>query len=160
MKMQWTLIFALVFALITAVFAVINVGPVQVNYLFGSADIPLILVILGSTLLGGLITGLFGIIRQYRLQRRIKFLEAELASLEPHHDLTEAKHHKEISSAYISDIDSKKDIPSSSSTSTDHADPSKVSSNSSSSSGSDSSPSSSSDSRPSSSSDSGSSSSD
>jgi lipopolysaccharide assembly protein A len=153
MKMQWTLIFALVFALITAVFAVINVGPVQVNYLFGSADIPLILVILGSTLLGGLITGLFGIIRQYRLQRRIKFLEAEIASFEPHHDLTEAKHHKEVSGAYIHNIDSKKDTPSSSSsTSTDHADPSNVSSSS----GSDSS----SDSGTSSSSDSGSSSSD
>jgi lipopolysaccharide assembly protein A len=77
-KTQWTLISALIFALITAIFAVINVAPVQVNYLFGSAQIPLILVILSSTLLGGLIVGLFGIIRQYKLQRRIRQLEAEL----------------------------------------------------------------------------------
>jgi lipopolysaccharide assembly protein A len=77
-KTQWTLISALLFALITAIFAVINVAPVQVNYLFGSAQIPLILVILSSTLLGGLIVGLFGIIRQYKLQRRIRQLEADL----------------------------------------------------------------------------------
>jgi putative membrane protein len=78
MRVQWTLILALLFALITAIFAVVNVEAVPVNFLFSNPEIPLILVILGSTLLGGLIVGLFGIIRQYRLQKKIKELEKEL----------------------------------------------------------------------------------
>jgi lipopolysaccharide assembly protein A len=78
MKMQWILICALLFALITAVFAVINVEPVQVNFLFAQTNTPLILVILTSTLLGGLIVGMFGIIRQYKLQRRVRGLEKQL----------------------------------------------------------------------------------
>lgn len=78
MKMQWILISALVFALITAVFAVVNVEPVQVNFMFVTTSTPLILVILTSTLLGGLIVGLFGMVRQYKLQRKVKQLEKQL----------------------------------------------------------------------------------
>jgi uncharacterized integral membrane protein len=81
MKIQWTLIFALAFALLTAIFAVINVEPVRVNFLFAETNTPLILVILTSTLLGGLIVGLFGIIRQYRQQRKIRGLERRLQEL-------------------------------------------------------------------------------
>jgi uncharacterized integral membrane protein len=80
--MQWTLICALIFALLTAVFAVVNVEPVRVNFAFAETTTPLILVILSSTLLGGLIVGLFGIIRQYRLQRRIRGLERRIQELE------------------------------------------------------------------------------
>ncbi|GAA0133827.1 hypothetical protein YSY43_06670 [Paenibacillus sp. YSY-4.3] len=82
MKIQWSLILALVFALITAVFAVINVEPVQVNLLFNSVHIPLILLILGSTLLGGIIVGSFGIYRGYRLQKEVKILSAKLAQIQ------------------------------------------------------------------------------
>lgn len=82
MKMQWSLIFALIFALITAVFAVTNVSPVQVNLLFGSFSLPLILLILGSTLLGGLIVGSFGIYWGYRLQREVKSLNAKLVHIQ------------------------------------------------------------------------------
>ncbi|MGG1600443.1 LapA family protein [Paenibacillus naphthalenovorans] len=79
MKAQWFLMFILIFALITAVFAVINVEPVQVNFLFTQADIPLILVIIGSTFLGGLIALFIGFMRQFKLQRTIKQLEKRLA---------------------------------------------------------------------------------
>jgi putative membrane protein len=74
MKGQWNLILALTFALIVAVFSVINVEPVKVRYLFGEAYIPLIIVILGSTLAGGLIVGTMGLFRQYKLHREIKAL--------------------------------------------------------------------------------------
>ncbi len=77
MKGQWSLILSLVFALIVAVFAVINVEPVTVDYLFGTSEWPLILVILGSALLGGLAVGSIGIVRVYRLQRKIKLCENE-----------------------------------------------------------------------------------
>lgn len=78
MKLQWILISALLFALITAVFAVVNVEPVLVNFMFAQTSTPLILVILTSTLLGGLIVGLFGMVRQYTLQRKVRQLEKQL----------------------------------------------------------------------------------
>lgn len=82
MKIQWSLIAALIFALITAIFAVINVDPVQVNLLFGSVSIPLILLILGCTLLGGVIVGSFGIYRGYKMQKEMKILQAKLTQIQ------------------------------------------------------------------------------
>lgn len=81
MKGQGMLISAFAFALIIAIFAVINVEPVQVNFLFAQTSTPLILVILVSTLLGGLTVGLFGMIRIFRLQRSVKALEKRNAEL-------------------------------------------------------------------------------
>ncbi|MCU6711804.1 lipopolysaccharide assembly protein LapA domain-containing protein [Paenibacillus sp. J5C_2022] len=80
MKGQGMLISAFAFALVIAIFAVINVETVQVNFLFTKTSTPLILVILVSTLLGGLTVGLFGMIRIYRLQRQVKGLEKQLAA--------------------------------------------------------------------------------
>lgn len=84
MRTQWTLISALIFALITAIFAVINVEPVQVNFLFIQTSTPLILVILSSTLLGGLIVGSIGFIYQYKLQRTIRQLQRQLEETKAH----------------------------------------------------------------------------
>ncbi|WP_025689193.1 LapA family protein [Paenibacillus zanthoxyli] len=78
MKMQWSLIFGLIFALLIALFAVINVDPVQVNFGFSIVSLPLILVILSCALIGGVIVGSYGIFRQYKQQRKIKSLTAEL----------------------------------------------------------------------------------
>ena len=82
MKFHWSMLFGIIFALIVAIFAVINVDSVSVNYLFGVGQWPLILVILISVLLGGLIIGSAGIIRIYSLQRKIKTLEKEKQQLE------------------------------------------------------------------------------
>ncbi|PRO65012.1 LapA family protein [Alkalicoccus urumqiensis] len=76
MKGQWGLITGLVIVLIIAVFAVINVDPVTVNYFFGESEWPLILVILGSVLMGGLIVGFVGMYRIYRLQQEVKQLRS------------------------------------------------------------------------------------
>lgn len=78
MKGQGMLISAFAFALIIAIFAVINVEQVKVNFLFAETSTPLILVILVSTLLGGLTVGLFGMIRIFRLQRLVKTMEKKL----------------------------------------------------------------------------------
>ncbi|WP_053219062.1 LapA family protein [Virgibacillus senegalensis] len=75
MKGQSYIIFALVFALIVAIFAVINVDPVEVDYLFGKGNAPLILVILISVLMGGLITAAFGWVKVLRLQRQLRSLQ-------------------------------------------------------------------------------------
>lgn len=81
MKFQWSLILGLIFALLTAIFAVMNVDPVPVNFGFDVVSIPLILVILGCALIGGVVVGSYGIYRQYKLQKEIKSLKAELAKL-------------------------------------------------------------------------------
>jgi uncharacterized integral membrane protein len=74
MRGQWSLILGLIVAIFIAVFAVINVDPVRVNYLFGNAEWPLILVILGSVLMGAIVAGAVGMLRIYQLQAEIKRL--------------------------------------------------------------------------------------
>lgn len=77
MKFQWSLLFALIFAVVVAIFAVVNVDVVPVNFVFGTAQWPLILVILGSAFLGSLASGSAAIFRSFLLQRRIKHLESD-----------------------------------------------------------------------------------
>jgi putative membrane protein len=81
LRTQWSLILGLLFALIVAIFAVANVASVSVNYLIGVAEIPLILIIISSALLGGLVVGMFGIFRQYKLQWKVSKMEKELSQL-------------------------------------------------------------------------------
>lgn len=77
MKTQWTLLVGLIFAIIIAVFAVINVDQVQVNYVFGEAHWPLILVILGSAFLGAVISISFMAFNSFRMNRQISHLQKE-----------------------------------------------------------------------------------
>ncbi len=77
MRGQWGLITGIIVVLIIAIFAVINVEPVEVNYLFGQNEWPLVLVIIGSVLMGGLIVGSVGIYKIYRLQQEVKKLQLE-----------------------------------------------------------------------------------
>lgn len=77
MRGQTYVIFAIIFVIIVAIFAVINVEPVEVNYLFGTGVAPLIFVILFSVLMGGIITAAVGIVKVFRLQRENKALRKE-----------------------------------------------------------------------------------
>lgn len=94
MKRQWGLIFSLIFALIIALFSVINVNTVKVNYLFGTAQWPLILVILTSVLMGALLVGSFGIVRMYRLQRHISRLNRQISKMTSEHEQLESDFEK------------------------------------------------------------------
>ncbi|EMR05842.1 putative integral membrane protein [Bhargavaea cecembensis DSE10] len=78
MKFQWTLLLGLILAIIVAWFAIVNVDPVPVNYVFGTAEWPLILVILGSALLGAAVSGLVSMFRTFMQKRKIKRLEREV----------------------------------------------------------------------------------
>ncbi|MFD2759525.1 LapA family protein [Lentibacillus juripiscarius] len=77
MRGQTYVILAIIFVIIVSVFAVSNVGPVEVNYLFGTGEAPLILVILFSVLMGGIITASSGLVKIVRLQRELKQLQTE-----------------------------------------------------------------------------------
>ena len=82
MKFQWALLLGIAFALIVAVFAVINVDSVTVNYFFGVTEWPLILVILSSVLMGGIIVGSVGLYKLFVLQRQVKSLKKENQALQ------------------------------------------------------------------------------
>ncbi|PAE23015.1 MULTISPECIES: lipopolysaccharide assembly LapA domain-containing protein [Bacillaceae] len=104
MKFQWTLLFGFLFALIVAVFAVINVDNVTVNYLFGESQWPLILVILGSVLMGGLIVGSVGIVRIYSLQRQLKLLKRENEKLKAGNSVNDGADKEELEKELDRDI--------------------------------------------------------
>ncbi|MEK5077450.1 lipopolysaccharide assembly protein LapA domain-containing protein [Solibacillus sp. FSL W7-1436] len=78
MKIQWTLVVGLIFAIIIAIFATVNVDSVQVNYVFGEARWPLILIILGSVLTGFIISFCFSAFRMYGVKRQTKAVRKEL----------------------------------------------------------------------------------
>jgi putative membrane protein len=80
-KLQWYVILGIIFALIVAVFAVVNVDKVDVNYVFGTAHWPLILVILGSVAMGGIIVGSVMAVRIITLTKQMKELKKEHKSL-------------------------------------------------------------------------------
>lgn len=104
MKFQWALLFGFLFALIVAVFAVINVDNVTVNYLFGESQWPLILVILGSVLMGGMIVGSVGLVRIYSLQRKVKILKKENEKLNAGHVVKDNANNEEFEKELDRDI--------------------------------------------------------
>jgi uncharacterized integral membrane protein len=72
MKSQWYLLAGFIFTIIVAIFAVLNVAPVEVNYLFGTAEWPLVLVILFSALMGIVIAGFIGVYQVIKLKRKMQ----------------------------------------------------------------------------------------
>ncbi|WP_349407993.1 lipopolysaccharide assembly LapA domain-containing protein [Pseudalkalibacillus sp. SCS-8] len=77
MRREWSYILVLLFAIIVAVFAVINVEAVEVDYLFGTAQWPLVLVILGSALIGALSIGIAGSVRFMAMRKELRSLRKE-----------------------------------------------------------------------------------
>lgn len=66
------LIFTLLVALFVAIFAVQNAAPVAINLFWIVAEVPLVLVILGSVLAGAIIVFSIAIWREFRLKRKVK----------------------------------------------------------------------------------------
>lgn len=89
------LILGLICSLLIAIIALANNEAVTVSYIFGRADVSLILLILGSAFFGALIMGLFSLFRAIRsalvlresrhkldvLKKQVKKLEEELLFL-------------------------------------------------------------------------------
>lgn len=78
MKTQWAIVVGLIIAIIIAVFATVNVTDVPIDYVFGEARWPLILVILGSVFAGFIISFCFSAVRMIGAQRRSKQIQKEL----------------------------------------------------------------------------------
>ncbi|OIJ07710.1 hypothetical protein BKP35_18715 [Anaerobacillus arseniciselenatis] len=77
MKGQWGLIIGLFVALLIAIFAVINMDVVTVNYVFGTAEWPLVIVIISSVLMGGILVGGVGLYGIYKIRAELKALKLE-----------------------------------------------------------------------------------
>ncbi|MBD7983060.1 DUF1049 domain-containing protein [Sporosarcina sp. Sa2YVA2] len=82
MKQQWAIILSIIFAILIAFFAVLNVEAVKVNYLFGTAQLPLILIILFTALLGAAISGFMAIFKTVKINRSINELKKEMTAKE------------------------------------------------------------------------------
>jgi len=78
MKFQWNLLLGLLFAIIIALFAIFNIDAVQVNYILGTAELPLVLVILFSALLGATVSGFVAMFRAVQSNHRVKELQKEI----------------------------------------------------------------------------------
>lgn len=92
MKFQWTWVLGILFAIIISVFSVMNVDAVPVNYVFGTAEWPLVLVILFSALLGAAISGSIAMFRTLVGRHQVKELLREVDA----HELLIAAQQNEI----------------------------------------------------------------
>ncbi|MFP7286121.1 LapA family protein [Shouchella clausii] len=87
MKAQTAFIIGIIAAIIIAVFAVLNVESVPVNLLVVKAQWPLILVILGSVLLGAIVAGMMSLMKVLQLNAEIKRLRtAKQANVDQPHE--------------------------------------------------------------------------
>lgn len=82
MKGQTYLILSIIFVIIISIFAVLNIGEVEVNYLFWSGSSPLIFVILFSVLLGGILATIVGSRKYFQVKRENRKLQQQLKSLQ------------------------------------------------------------------------------
>lgn len=78
MKLQWNLLFGLFFAILIALFAIFNIESVQVNYIVGKAESPLVLVILCSAFLGAMVSGFVAMFRTVQSNHHVKELQKEM----------------------------------------------------------------------------------
>lgn len=82
MKRQWGTIAAIILIVIVAFFAVINVDSVPVNFGFTVVTWPLIMIILGSLLIGALATVLMSVGTTYKNKKDLKQGKKELEAAE------------------------------------------------------------------------------
>lgn len=82
MKKQVSIFIIILLVLLVAILSVLNVGSVPVNFGFTIAEWPLILVILGSLLIGLAIMGLYYAVQSYQHSKKVKDLEDRLTSAE------------------------------------------------------------------------------
>ncbi|NNU90332.1 MULTISPECIES: lipopolysaccharide assembly LapA domain-containing protein [Anoxybacillus] len=80
-KGQRNIILGLIFALLVALFSIANIQNVEVNYIVGYFETPLVIVILGSVTLGALIVFLVGGWKFVKMRNYTKKLEKEMEQL-------------------------------------------------------------------------------
>ncbi|PAB56632.1 LapA family protein [Anaeromicrobium sediminis] len=85
--MQFGFIFSLIFAILVALFAIQNSESVVISFLFAEFNVSQALVILISSVLGAVIVMLLGVIKQIKLQLKIKEQSKKIKNLEEENKL-------------------------------------------------------------------------
>ena len=80
-KGQSAWIIGLLFSIALATFAVMNVRPVYVDLVFYGTQLPLVIVILGSALLGTIVTGSFAWFRKMQARKYVEQLHEQIETL-------------------------------------------------------------------------------
>lgn len=92
--MQLKYILALLFALMVAIFALLNAQPVTVEFIFDEFQISLALVILVSAFAGAVILGFLGVFRQVKESLKSREMNARIKKLEEQLKESADKHTK------------------------------------------------------------------
>ncbi|MEO1770446.1 LapA family protein [Candidatus Enterococcus ferrettii] len=82
MKRQWKVILGFVLVLIIVVFAVLNNQEVPVNFGFSKLYSPLILIIIGSAIIGALVIFLTSSATMFQQKRQVKQLQSQIDEFE------------------------------------------------------------------------------
>lgn len=86
MKKQWKVIVGFLLVLLIVLFAVLNSQDVPVSFGFSSFKSPLIIVIIGSALIGALVVFLTSSANLFQQRKQIKQLEQQVKDFETDHD--------------------------------------------------------------------------
>lgn len=86
MKKQWKVIVGFLLVLLIVLFAVLNSQDVPVSFGFSSFNSPLIIVIIGSALIGALVVFLTSSANLFQQRKQIKQLEQQVKDFETDHD--------------------------------------------------------------------------
>lgn len=80
--MQWTVVVALLFALLVGVFAIQNAITVSLQFFSYQFETSLVVVVLGGVALGALMIGILGLVNQIKNKIQIRNLKGKIKSLE------------------------------------------------------------------------------
>lgn len=80
--MQTLIVSGLIFALFIGVFASQNTEPVSLKFITWQTETPLVVVVMIASMLGALIMGLPGWIKQFKKTYEIRYLKSKIVKLE------------------------------------------------------------------------------
>jgi putative membrane protein len=110
LKNQGRVIFGLVLVLIIVLFAVLNNQTVPVNFWFTKVSGPLILIILGSAILGALIGLLTSTTTMWKQKKQVKELEKQLDAYRNETDKIIAKEVEKVKRQYENQLIEAKEL--------------------------------------------------
>lgn len=88
---QWRVVVSLLLALLVVIFAVLNIESVPISFGFAKVSLPLVIIIIGSLVIGALITFLVSSVNHFSQYREHKKLQQKVTKLQSNNDAELAK---------------------------------------------------------------------
>ena len=95
MKKQWSTVLVIFLVFIVVIFAVLNVDPVNINFGFTVLEVPLVIVIIGTLLIGVLIAVTWSTTIIMKERSKLKKVNQELETIHTEQTLREQKLNEE-----------------------------------------------------------------